>query len=79
LDLLLIPRMGINGAALASTAAYSVQTVLLAVFLKRQLQVPWKSLLVPSFSEFAVYQMAWLRFKARLWPDSAPLVPPGSP
>jgi len=77
LDLLLIPRMGINGAALASTAAYTVQTVLLAIFLKRQLQVPWKSLLVPSFGEFAFYQQAWLRFKARLWPDSAPLAPPG--
>jgi len=78
LDLLLIPRMGINGAALASTAAYSVQTVVLAVFLKRQLLVSWKSLLVPSFDEFAFYQLAWLRFKARLWPDSAPLVPPWS-
>jgi len=78
LDLLLIPRMGINGAALASTAAYSVQTMLLAIFLKRQLEVPWKSFLVPSFDEFAVYQLAWLRFKARIWPESAPLVPPGS-
>lgn len=75
LDLLLIPRMGINGAALASTAAYSVQTILLGIFLKRQLQVPWKSFLVPSLDEFAVYQVAWLRLKARLWPDAAPLAP----
>jgi O-antigen/teichoic acid export membrane protein len=78
LDLVLIPRMGINGAALASTVAYSVQTVLLAIFLKRQLQVPWKFILLPSFDEFAVYRLAWLRFKAKLWPDSTPLAPPGS-
>jgi O-antigen/teichoic acid export membrane protein len=78
LDLLLIPRMGINGAALASTVAYSVQTVLLAIFLKRHLQVPWKFILVPSFEEFAVYRLVWLLFKARLWPDAAPLLPPGS-
>lgn len=75
LDLLLIPRMGINGAALASTVAYTVQTVLLGIFLKRQLQVPWKSFLVPSFDELAVYQMAWGRFKAKIWPHAASLVP----
>lgn len=75
LDLLLIPRMGINGAALASTAAYSVQTILLAFFLKRQLQVPWKSFLVPSLDELAAYQRAWLRCKAWLWPAAAPTSP----
>jgi O-antigen/teichoic acid export membrane protein len=77
LDLLLIPRMGINGAALASSAAYSVQTVLLAIFLKRQLQVPWKSFLVPSFDELTAYQVAWRRCKAWLWPPPAPSVPSG--
>lgn len=75
LDLLLIPRMGINGAALASTVAYTVQTVFLGMFLKRQLQVPWKSFLVPSFEELAVYRLAWLRFKTKIWPDVASLVP----
>jgi O-antigen/teichoic acid export membrane protein len=71
LDLLLIPRMGINGAALASSAAYSVQTVLLAIFLKHQLRVPWKSFLVPSFDELTAYRLAWLRCKAWLWPATA--------
>lgn len=71
LDLLLIPRMGINGAALASSAAYFVQTAVLAFFLKRQLQVPWKSFLVPTFAELAGYRQAWRRYKARLWPAAA--------
>lgn len=77
LDLLLIPRMGINGAALASSAAYFGQTVLLGIFLKRQLQVPWKSLLIPSLDELTAYRLAWLRCKAWLWPTAAPSVHPG--
>jgi len=75
LDLLLIPRMGINGAALASSAAYSVQTVLLAIFLKKQLQVPWRSILIPTFDELAAYQIAWLRCKQWLWQAAAPTGP----
>lgn len=72
LDLLLIPRMGINGAALASTVAYSVQTALLAFFLKRQLKVSWQSFLVPSLGELEAYQIAWPRFKARLLRSTTP-------
>ncbi len=75
LDLLLIPRMGINGAALASSAAYLVQTVLLAIFLKRQLRVPWRSFLVPTFDELAAYHLAWLRCKQWLWQTAAPTGP----
>lgn len=75
LDLLLIPRMGIKGAALASSAAYAVQTMLLAVALQRQLQVPWKSFLIPSAAEFAAYQLACLRCKIWLWPAVAPAGP----
>jgi O-antigen/teichoic acid export membrane protein len=61
LDFALIPRMGIKGAALASSAAYLVDSVLLAIALKHILHVTWKSLLVPTVSEFAAYQQAWLR------------------
>jgi len=71
LDLLLIPRMGIKGAALASSATYIVQTSLLLLALKHQLRVPWKSLFVPSSSEAVAYQMAWLRFKSWLFPAPA--------
>ena len=74
LDLLLVPRMGINGAALASSVAYTAQTILLAIALKQHLRVSWKSLLVPSLDELAAYRLTWLRFKARLRPASAPSV-----
>lgn len=69
LDLFLIPRMGIQGAALASSVAYCVDSALLAFALKRHLKVSWKSLLVPSYAELASLQLVWLRCKAWLWPS----------
>lgn len=68
LDLTLIPRMGINGAALASSAAYIVNAALLAGALKRELKVSWKTLLVPTRFEFVPYRLAWLRCRA--WVES---------
>jgi O-antigen/teichoic acid export membrane protein len=71
LDLFLIPRMGIQGAALASSIAYTANATLIAITLKHQLKVRWKSLLVPSYAEFALYTQLWSRFKASLWPNPA--------
>lgn len=68
LDLILIPRMAIQGAALASSSAYFLDTALLALALKRELNVTWRFLLVPSRGEFVSYQQAWLRGKAKFWP-----------
>lgn len=68
LDFALIPRMGIKGAALASSVAYFVDSALLAVALKHLLKVTWRSLLVPSRAEFAAYQQAFRRCKAWLRP-----------
>jgi O-antigen/teichoic acid export membrane protein len=71
LDLFLIPRMGIQGAALASSIAYFTNAALIAITLKHQLKVRWKSLFVPSFAEFAQYGQVWNRFKASVWPNPA--------
>lgn len=68
LDLALIPRMGIQGAALASSAAYLLDTILLAIALKTQLKVGWKSFLVPTREELAAYKQVWPRFKSMLRP-----------
>jgi O-antigen/teichoic acid export membrane protein len=59
LDLLLIPRMGINGAALASSVAYLFNTVLLSVRLKNTLCVSWKNLLAPTPADFAAFWRGW--------------------
>jgi O-antigen/teichoic acid export membrane protein len=75
LDLVLIPRMGINGASLASSAAYIVDAALLAIALKQQLKVPWKSFVVPTRTDGAAYQLIWFQIKARLRPATVSLGP----
>ena len=60
LDLILIPRMGIQGAALASSVAYLTNSALVAVVLRRKLSVSWKALFAPSLSEFVIpYRQVW--------------------
>jgi O-antigen/teichoic acid export membrane protein len=68
LDLVLIPRMGIKGASLASSAAYVVDAALLAIALKQVLRVSWRSFLVPTHADGAAYQMIWFQCKAWLRP-----------
>jgi len=71
LDLILIPRMGIQGAALASSVAYFTNSTLVAILLKRKLGVTWKALLVPSLAELAPYRQVWDRITGRLRPRVA--------
>jgi len=59
LDLLLIPRMGIWGAAVASSAAYSTNALLILCALKYELKVTWSALLVPTYSELTSYGQTW--------------------
>ncbi|WP_161668711.1 polysaccharide biosynthesis C-terminal domain-containing protein [Kallotenue papyrolyticum] len=56
LDLLLIPRLGIVGAALASTLAYTTQTVILLWCYRRVSGVSWRALLVPRRADLAFYR-----------------------
>lgn len=61
LDLTLVPRMGIEGAALASSIAYFSNAALITVAFKRELKVSWVSILRPSATDFAFYRQAWQR------------------
>jgi O-antigen/teichoic acid export membrane protein len=70
LDLLLIPRMGIQGAALASSVAYFTNSTLVAMVLKCKLGVSWRALLVPSVTEFVPYRQVWDRVVGRLRPTA---------
>jgi len=71
LDLVLIPRMGIQGAALASSLAYLTNSLLVAMVLKRKLGVSWRALSVPSRAELNSYRQAWTRILAWLQPTAA--------
>jgi O-antigen/teichoic acid export membrane protein len=64
LDFALIPRMGIEGAALASSIAYLVDTLLVAAALKYELKVKWETLFFPSAADFAMYSRAWRKLLA---------------
>jgi O-antigen/teichoic acid export membrane protein len=65
LDFLLIPRLGIQGAALASSVAYLGSGVYLLAVIQRELKTSWKNLLIPSFAELKGYGRLWLLFRAR--------------
>lgn len=65
LDFLLIPRMGINGAALASSITYLLEAILVATTLKHLLKVSWRSFLIPTGADFVAYRAVWVR--RRLW------------
>jgi len=66
LDFLLIPKMGIRGAALASSIAYFVDSLLLAAKLRHLLAVRWSDLLIVKRSDLALYRRFWTRYKHRL-------------
>lgn len=66
LDFLLIPRLGIKGAAIASSIAYLGSGVYLLIVIRHKLKTSWKNLLVPSFEEIKGYGRFWSLFRAGL-------------
>jgi O-antigen/teichoic acid export membrane protein len=77
LDFLLIPRLGIQGAAIASSVAYLASGVYLMAVLRRKLNTSWKNLLVPSLAELQAYTRFWSLFKARFGLSSTGSGPTG--
>jgi O-antigen/teichoic acid export membrane protein len=61
LDFTLIPKMGINGAALASSAAYFVDSLCIAIALKHEMKITWKKMFTPSEMDWRVYRSLWMR------------------
>jgi len=70
LDLLLIPRFGIQGAAIASSVAYLADAALVASALQWKLGVGWKTLYVPTAIDLTSYRQAWNRALAALRPSA---------
>lgn len=64
-DLVLIPRLGIIGAALASTLAYSTQTVLLTAIYIRRVGVPLVELVIPRGDDAQLYRRLLRRLAVR--------------
>jgi O-antigen/teichoic acid export membrane protein len=59
-NLLLVPRMGISGAALASTISYCVLSLVQTGVYLKITGVPWTTL-VPRWSDMRIYYVVWRR------------------
>ena len=69
LDLLLIPRWGINGAAVASSISYTLSTLLVLVLYVRVSGNSVGSVLIPGQSDLDSYRVCWSRVSEalRVW------------
>jgi O-antigen/teichoic acid export membrane protein len=57
-NLLLVPRIGITGAAIASSVSYSILSAILIVYYLRVTGLSWTAL-VPRARDLAVYLALW--------------------
>ena len=73
-NLLLVPRMGISGAALASTISYIVLSLMQTVVYFKITGVPWTTL-VPRRSDLRIYIVAWRRILDALRIQTSPTEP----
>jgi O-antigen/teichoic acid export membrane protein len=53
LDILLIPRYGINGAAVASTVSYLLGAILLIYLLTAESNLTWNEIIIPTFADLS--------------------------
>jgi stage V sporulation protein B len=67
LDFALIPPLGVNGAAIASLLAYAFYGLLSLAALSRVVDVPVRTLVVPTRSEVDVYRGLWRRAVGRVF------------
>jgi O-antigen/teichoic acid export membrane protein len=58
-DVILIPKMGLNGAAIASSISYLAATVFIIFLYVRLTGVSYKDILIPRKSDFLIYKK-WL-------------------
>jgi O-antigen/teichoic acid export membrane protein len=59
-NLMLVPRMGISGAALASSISYSLLGVILALYYLKQTGLPWTAFIL-RLEDFQTYRILWHR------------------
>ncbi|MBI2303825.1 MAG: polysaccharide biosynthesis C-terminal domain-containing protein [Chloroflexi bacterium] len=78
LNLFLIPRWGLGGAALASTVSYSVSFIIvLSIFLKMSRADLWQSIIIRG-EDFALYRRTSLQIGSRLMAAAPWHVPEGT-
>ena len=73
LDLLLIPRMGTTGAALASSCAYGVMGVALLMAFQRESRLTWGEIARPRQDDWKRYTQLQLYLRTKLQQRSKPI------
>src|SRR3989442_12527991 len=63
-NLVLVPRMGISGAAIASSISYSLLSLMLIRYYLRESGVPWTALLA-RWGDLSAYTALWRRARPR--------------
>jgi len=62
-NLILVPHMGISGAALASSISYSLLGVILILYYLKETGLPWTALIL-RLEDFQTYRILWNRRSA---------------
>lgn len=65
LNILLIPRMGVIGAALASLISYTTAATILALIFRRETGIPLKQILIIRRADLSRYAEAWSQISRR--------------
>ncbi len=65
-NLILVPVMGISGAALASTISYLLLSVMWISYFLRVTKLPWTAM-IPRGKDFAIYVDLWERIGSRCY------------
>lgn len=73
LNLLLIPRLGAIGAALASSCAYTVMSVALLIVFQRESQLTWRQIALPRQDDWKRYTQLGLYLRAKLQQQNKPV------
>ncbi len=63
LDLILIPKYGINGASLASSLAYFVDALVIVIIFKRETGLRLSEILIIKLNDFSVYKCLFKKLK----------------
>jgi O-antigen/teichoic acid export membrane protein len=66
LDVLLIPRWGTVGAAVASSCAYGVMGVALLIAFRRESQLTWRQIVLPAKSDWQRYAQLELYVRTKV-------------
>jgi O-antigen/teichoic acid export membrane protein len=74
LSLILIPKIGMAGAATGSTAGYAVAQALAILYFQRETRTPLRTILIPTAEDFALYRS----FLARMVADGRQLLHPAA-